>query len=217
MDAQSGTGAIAARGLSRRDLIERCLARGALLLAGPIAVTTAVDAFAAPLAPTPFTMLGPNYRRAAPNHADLRQAGDPGLPLQIAGRVFSETGPPLPEARIEVWQTDAAGNYDLDGNRYRADFAANAEADYEIDTVMPGHYPGTLSQHVHYVVRAPGHTSLVTQLFFATDPVFDGDPDKNYVRDFVITSRELVRPVTLTAMAGSALAQVKFDLVLERL
>jgi protocatechuate 3,4-dioxygenase beta subunit len=215
VDAKYGTG-VGSGGLNRRELIERCLARGALVLAGPITVMAAADAFADPLPPTPFTMLGPNYRRAAPNRANLRQDGDPGLPLKIAGRVFSETGTPLPEARIEVWQTDAAGNYDLDGDRYRADFAANAEADYEIDTVMPGHYPGTLSQHVHYVVRAPGHTPLVTQVFFATDPVFDGDPGRNYVRDFVITSRELVRPVTLATAAASVLAQVTFDLVLVR-
>jgi protocatechuate 3,4-dioxygenase beta subunit len=203
--------------LSRRDLIERCLARGALLLGGPITAMTAAEAFADPLTPTPFTMLGPAYRRAAPNQAILRQPGDPGLPLKIAGRVFSETGTPLPEARIEIWQTDAAGNYDLDGYRYRADFVADGNADYEIDTVMPGHYPGRVCQHVHYLVRAPGHTPLVTQLYFATDRVFDGDPDKNFVRDFVITSRELVRPVTLTAAPGSLLAQVQFDLVLERL
>ena len=82
---------------------------------------------------------------------------------------------------------------------------------------MPGHYPARVCQHVHYVVTAPGHKPLVTQLYFATDPVFDGDPDKNYGKDPLIISRELVRPVTLTGDPKTIQAAVQFDVVLERL
>ena len=82
---------------------------------------------------------------------------------------------------------------------------------------MPGHYPGRICQHIHYLVAAPGYRTLITQLYFATDPVFEGDPDKNYIRDSVITSRELVRPVTLTGDPKDMHAAVSFPLVLERL
>jgi hypothetical protein len=55
----------------------------------------------------------------------------------------------------------------------------------------------------------------VTQLYFATDPVFEGDPAKNFGRDPLITTRELVRPVMLAGDPGDVHAVVTLDLVLE--
>ena len=66
------------------------------------------------------------------------------------------------------------------------------------------------------MVRAPGYKTLVTQLYFATDSVFAGDPDKNYMRDPLIENRELVRPVTLVEQADSAHADVVFELSLQK-
>ena len=82
---------------------------------------------------------------------------------------------------------------------------------------MPGHYPARVCQHIHYVITADGHKPLITQLYFATDPVFEGDPDKNYAKDPLVLSRELVRPVTLTGDPKTIQAAVTFDVVLERL
>ena len=82
---------------------------------------------------------------------------------------------------------------------------------------MPGHYPGRVCQHVHYLVSAPGCKSLTTQLYFATDPVFAGDPGKNCTKDPLIYSVDLVRPVKLTKSAAVSAAEVAFDIVLERL
>jgi hypothetical protein len=47
--------------------------------------------------------------------------------------------------------------------------------------------------------------------------VFEGDPDKNFGRDPLIVSRELVRPVMLVGDPGDVRAVVTLDLVLERL
>jgi hypothetical protein len=58
---------------------------------------------------------------------------------------------------------------------------------------------------------------LITQLYFATDPVFEGDPDRNLARDPLVQSRELVRPVVLSGDPKSIRAQVQFELVLEAL
>jgi protocatechuate 3,4-dioxygenase beta subunit len=80
---------------------------------------------------------------------------------------------------------------------------------------MPGHYPERVCQHVHYLVTAPGHRPLVSQLYFATDPVFEGDPVKNFGRDPLITTAELVRPVMLAGDPADVRAVVTFDLVLE--
>jgi len=105
--------------------------------------------------------------------------------------------------------------YDLDGYHYRTKLTTPADGKYEFSSVMPGHYPARVCQHIHYAVTAPGYRPLVTQLYFATDPVFEGDPDKNFVRDPLITSRELVRPVTLVGDPKDIHAAAKFELVLE--
>ena len=82
---------------------------------------------------------------------------------------------------------------------------------------MPGHYPDRVAQHVHYMVKASGCKPLVTQLYFATDPAFHGDPDHNFSNDPLVHSRELVRPVLLTGDPKDPMARVTFELCLERL
>jgi protocatechuate 3,4-dioxygenase beta subunit len=147
----------------------------------------------------------------------LRAPGDPGMPLVVTGQVFSARGEAIPEAIVEIWQTNNAGLYDIDGYRYRAKLTTSAEGKYDFSSVMPEHYPARVCQHVHYLVTAPGHKPLITQMYFATDPVFDGDPDKNYTRDPLITSRELVRPVMIKGDPKQMVAAVHFDLVMETL
>ncbi len=135
------------------------------------------------------------------------------MPLVVAGQVFDTRGEKIPGATIEIWQTDHLGLYDLEGYRYRAKLATNAEGKYDFSSVMPGHYPARVCQHVHYLVTAPGHKPLITQLYFGTDPVFDGDPDKNFEQGDS-TSRELIRPVTLVGDPNDIHAAVQFELVM---
>jgi protocatechuate 3,4-dioxygenase beta subunit len=205
--------------LSRRDLLEKSIALGVVTVAAglsPAVIAAAWDE-AAPRPRTPDNALGPFYKKHAPDTRTLRIAGDPGMPLAVSGGVFSTRGEALPEATVEVWHTDNRGRYDIDGYRYRARFKPAAGGTYAFDSIMPGHYPDRVCQHVHYLVTAPGHRPLVTQLYFATDPVFEGDPDKNFGRDPLITTRELVRPVILAGDPGDVHAVVTLDLVLERL
>ena len=189
--------------LSRRDLLEKSIALGVVTVAAgltPAAIAAAWDEAAA-RPRTPENALGPFYKKHAPDTRTMRIAGDPGMPLAVSGGVFSTRGEALPEATVEVWHTDHRGRYDIDGYRYRARFKA-ADAKYAFDSIMPGHYPDRVCQHV---------------LYFATDPVFEGDPDKNFGRDPLITTRELVRPVMLAGDPGDVHAVVTLDLVLERL
>ena len=208
--------------LSRRDALLRCAAAGALRLAPGLGLIQAVSALhaqesSAARKPTPWNEIGPFYKRLAPNQAQLRAANDPGLPLTVHGSVFGTHGGALSGARIEIWHADHHGLYDLDGYRFRAALVAGGEGKYSFDSVMPGHYPARVCQHIHYLVTAPGHKPLITQLYFATDPVFEGDPDRNYARDPLVMSRELVRPVTLSGDPKAVQANVAFDVVLEKL
>jgi protocatechuate 3,4-dioxygenase beta subunit len=206
--------------LTRRDLLERCAALGVLTFASSMpvsALAAAWDDAEKKRQPTPFCELGPFYKRQAPHTSILRATGDAGMPLALSGVVYDTRGDVVPDAKLEIWQTDNAGQYDIEGYRYRAVLEPGAKANYKIESVMPGHYPARVCQHTHYLVTAPGHKPLITQLYFATDPVFEGDPDKNYTRDPLITSRELVRPVMIKSDLQQTIAVVNFDLVMETL
>ena len=209
--------------LTRREALLRCAALGTFNLVVPaLGLSNAVRAFeeaeqAKPRAATQWNEIGPFYKRLAPNNGRLRAPNDPGLGLTVSGRVFNTRGDELSGAKIEIWQANHHGLYDLDGYRYRAALEADRTGLYRFESVMPGHYPARVCQHVHYAITAEGHKPLITQLYFATDPVFEGDPDKNYAKDPLVLSRELVRPVTLTGDPKTIQAAVTFDVVLDRL
>ncbi|HXY15101.1 MAG TPA: hypothetical protein VEI26_11435 [Terriglobales bacterium] len=207
--------------LTRREILENCLALGSLAVmsSAPAAAMLAAlqERELQYRKPTPPNEIGPFYKKRAPDTAMLRAPGDPGMPLAISGQVFNTRADALSTAVIEVWQTDHLGHYDLEGYRYRAKLPVDNHGSYKFESVMPGHYPDRVCQHVHYLVTAPGHKPLVTQLYFATDPVFEGDPDRNFGRDPLIHNRELVRPVILSGDPKTIQAVVRFELVLELL
>lgn len=205
--------------LSRRDMLEKCSAAGLLTVAAPLSGVRAAAFWAEGerLAhkPTPATVLGPFFKKSAPQSDALRRAGDPGIPLIVSGKIIGVRGEALPEARVDVWHADYLGHYDIAGYRFRGRLPLTSSGDYKYVTVMPGHYPDRVCQHIHYMISAPGHKTLVTQLYFATDSVFQGDPDKNFHKDPLITSRELVRPVTLIGDPKEVEAAVTFEICLE--
>ena len=208
-------------GLTRRDLLLKSAAIGAVVVVPSLSLAEAMDGWqrqqGAPLTPTAWDEIGPFYKRDAPHVTQLRKPGDPGLPVNIAGKVFDTRGNILSGAAIEIWQANHVGLYGLAGDAYRTTLVADAKGEYAFDSAMPGHYPGRVCQHVHFMITAPGNKPLTTQLYFATDPVFEGDPKKNYTRDPLIQSADLVRPVTLAGDPKDIRAVVNFDIVLERL
>jgi len=194
--------------VTRRELVEAGLSLGVALVAAP-----ALGAAAAPLPLTPENALGPFYKQGAPTSTNLIVPGDAGLPLEVSGRVLDSSGKALSGATVEVWHADGRGHYDLEGYHYRSRLVAAADGTYRFQTLMPGHYPERVAQHIHYRVSAPGRKVLVTQLYFATDPAFAGDPDHNFSRDPILGDRRLIRPVTLDDSGGPR-AAVVFDTVL---
>jgi protocatechuate 3,4-dioxygenase beta subunit len=204
--------------LTRREILQKCAALGVLIAVPSASLEAMIAAFQEKETrkPTPHNDLGPFYKKRAPRQSALRAPNDPGMPLQVSGIVYDTRGDVIPQALVEVWQTDHFGHYDLDGYRYRAQLPVGQGAGYEFESVMPGHYPDRVCQHIHYLVTAPGHKPLITQLYFATDPVFEGDPTRNFARDPLLGTPELVRPVMLTGDPKDMRAVVRFELVLER-
>jgi protocatechuate 3,4-dioxygenase beta subunit len=205
--------------LGRREMLERCIVRGSLLAASPLASTRLLalwqQAEQQAGKPTPAEVLGPFYRKGAPDTAVLHRPGDPGFPLQVNGKVWNTTGEKVPGVAIEVWHSDHAGLYDVLGYRYRAKMLIEGASEYSLKTILPGHYPDRPAQHIHYLISAPGHKTLITQAYFATDPFFEGDVDKNYTKRNIVSHRDLVRPVRLYEQ-GSPRAEISFDIVLEK-
>jgi protocatechuate 3,4-dioxygenase beta subunit len=190
-------------------------------LGAGLTITTAIDSWlraeTVPRRATPIDQLGPFYKKGTPqspgHSAVLRAEGDPGLQLSVAGAVYNTRGEVLPRAKIDVWQADHQGHYDITGYRYRALLRAGVKGEYDFQSVLPGHYPARKCQHIHFLVQADGHKPLVTQMYFGSDPVFKGDPAKNMNDD--CPSVELVRPILLSDQATTMVAGATFDLVLE--
>jgi len=206
------------RPISRREMLEKTIVRGGLIAAALGTTETNLlaawqEAEAEAIAPTGEEVLGPFYKKGAPNVRVLRQQSDPGFPLRVNGRVVDTRGEPLPNASVELWHADFYGLYDIEGYRFRANLQPGRAGDYALETIMPGHYPDRPAQHIHYLVSAPGHRTLITQAYFATDPFFEGDPS---VDRGLVDSRDNIRPVTLYESATGGIAEITFDLVLER-
>lgn len=205
---------------TRREVIESCISRGLLLggvsMAPPALVSLWADTESKANKPTATEVLGPFFKKGSPNSAMLRAAGDAGFPLRVTGTVVNTRGEPVHGAHIDMWQTDHLGHYDLQGFRYRTKLVLETSNEYTVETVMPGHYDDRPAQHIHYMISSPGHKPLITQLYFATDPWFEGDPDKHYQKRSIVGHRELVRPVMLFERPGAAHAAVTFDICLEK-
>lgn len=210
---------MALRQLRRREMLEQSIVRGSLIAAGSLSAPALLAAWQQgeqnAHKPTPSEVLGPFYRKGAPNTAILHRPGDPGFPLQVTGKIWNTRGEKVPRATLEVWHSDHAGLYDVLGYRYRAKLLIEEASEYELKTILPGHYPDRPAQHIHYLISAPGHKTLITQAYFATDPFFEGDVDKNYAKRNIVSHRELVRPVRLYEQ-GTPRAEITFDIVLER-
>ena len=107
-------------------------------------------------APTRPDGLGPFYEPNAPERDKTGQG------LVISGTVRSARGcHALEGARIEWWSANSRGDYDA---AHRATQQADADGRYHYTTDFPGRYPGR-PPHVHVRVTAPGHRTLVTQVY----------------------------------------------------
>jgi protocatechuate 3,4-dioxygenase, beta subunit len=140
---------------------------------------------AAALAITPPQIVGPFY--PVSEHPDLatdlaRPSGSTaealGQLIHLSGRVLTRSGAPVPHARIDIWQANAAGKYrhpsdinpaPLDPNfKGFARLTTDAAGHYSFRTVKPGRYPtaeGRRQATAHSprrrgAVRLPGNPAV---------------------------------------------------------
>jgi catechol 1,2-dioxygenase len=116
-----------------------------------------------------------------PEEAVAEAAARQGTPLIITGTVYAnDCRTALAGAFIEVWQTDARGEYgpghgteSLRCCYLLAALETDSRGQYRIQTIRPGHYRGAdppPPAHIHFNVLYPGTLGVATELDFAGDP-----------------------------------------------
>ncbi len=164
------------------------------------AITLAV-ACQSPARPTAPVDEGPFFKAGSPLRTSLVDSGVAGTRLMLTGFIVSRSCQPVVGALLDFWQADASGTYDNVGYRLRGHQASDALGRYQLETVVPGEYPGR-TPHIHVKVQAPGRAVLTSQLYFP-------DAARN-------ASDGLFRPelVMRVDRSGDALA-ARFDFVVD--
>lgn len=151
---------------------------------------------------TPRQGEGPFYTPNTPQRTSLLETGMKGSPIIVTGMVLTTRCEPVAGALLDFWQANADGVYDNQGYTMRGHQFADAKGQYQLETVVPGSYPGR-TRHIHVKVQAPHGQVLTTQLYFPNEA--------QNQRDFIYDARLLV-----TMPPSSAAKPVaRFDFVLQ--
>jgi hydroxyquinol 1,2-dioxygenase len=156
----------------------------------------------------------------------------------VEGTVTDVDGNPLPGARIDVWEADEDGFYDVqyDDERTsaRAHLFAGADGRYAFWGLTPTPYPiphdgpvGRMlaatgrspmrASHLHFMVSARGYRTLVTHIFVRGDELLDSDTvfgvKDSLIKDFLAQPPGTPAP-NGRDLSGSGWSRVRFDIVL---
>jgi hydroxyquinol 1,2-dioxygenase len=172
-----------------------------ILLSDTLGLSMLVTAMAnrKPKECTESTVLGPFFVADAPvvpNGGDMAQ-GAPGEACFVSGHVRGLNGEPVAGARMEVWQADADGLYDvqydnLEAARARAALFSEPDGSFRFRSVVPRPYPvphdgpvGDMLKalgrhawrpaHLHFMIFAEGYETLITHVFRKDDPYLQSD------------------------------------------
>ena len=146
-------------------------------------------------------LLGPFWRANAPQcdaGENIARGDTPGTPVEVRGIVRDAQGRPVAGAIVDVWQASPIGLYENQDPtqpdmNLRGCFTTDPKGEYHLRTVVPAGYPvptdgpcGELLRaqlrhpnrpaHLHFMVSAPGHKVLITQVFADDDENLESDP-----------------------------------------
>ncbi|WP_170508766.1 dioxygenase [Ruegeria arenilitoris] len=194
---------------------------------------------------TSSSVLGPFHVSGAP---PLPIGGDMkrhyGGPVLLAEGVIRDTeGNPIAGAELDIWQTAPNGLYasqdeEQDTFSFHGLMTVGSDGRYAFTTVKPveytvpsdgpvgdilracGRHPWRPS-HLHYIVKAPGYRTLVTEIFPDDDPYLDEDTVFGVRDDLVMTYDE--RPASefpdgmeLSGKITEPFLHVNFDVTLAK-
>lgn len=139
---------------------------------------------------TENTVLGPFHLADAPRYemgANLSLDGK-GEPMFVHGRVLDSAGKPVANAKLDIWQANPEGYYDVQQKGIQPDMnlrgvlMTGADGVFYFRTVRPRYYPipddgpvGRLLRacgrhpmrpaHIHFIVSADSYETVTTHLF----------------------------------------------------
>ena len=173
-----------------------------ILLSDVLGVSMLVDAInnRKPSGASESTVLGPFHVADAP---ELEMGSDicldqKGEPMLVEGRILDTRGNPVAGAKLDVWQANDEGFYDVQQKGIQPDFnlrgvfRTSTDGTYWFRGVKPKYYPipgdGPVGRmlaalgrhcyrpaHLHYIISAEGYKSLTTHIFDPDDPYIHSD------------------------------------------
>lgn len=188
---------------------------------------------------TEATVVGPFFVEDSPRiePGEDMSFGAAGEPCWVEGTVSDAEGNPIAGAKIEVWEADEDGFYDVqyDDDRVaaRAHLFTQADGGYRFWGVTPTPYPiphdgpvGRMlastgrspmrASHLHFMVEAPECRTLVTHIFVRGDELLDSDTvfgvKESLVKDF--DQHPAGTPTPDGRVIDGTWTQVRFDIVL---
>lgn len=185
---------------------------------------------------TPSEETGPVFGHdlIGPKDADLLNNFGPGGAIGerivVMGTLRDETGRPVPDALIELWQANAGGRYRHRNDGYRAALdpgfggcgrcMTDAEGRYAFRTVRPGPYPWPNGvndwrpAHIHFSIFGSAFGQrLITQMYFDGDPHIPLCPIVRSIPDPVAIGRLTAR-LDMGATIPMDARAWRFDIVL---
>ncbi|MFT5796895.1 MAG: hydroxyquinol 1,2-dioxygenase [Candidatus Azotimanducaceae bacterium] len=216
-----------------------------VLLSDLLGVSSLVDLVNMVPGGSSSSVLGPFHISGAPAipfGVDLKRHY-PGPVLVAQGVIQNMEGVPIKRATIDIWQTAPNGLYssqDPEQDTYsfhgiqtveddgRYGFTTVKPVSYEVPTDGPG---GALLEatgrhawrpsHLHFIVKAEGYRTLVSEVFAGDDPYLDQDAVFGVREDLVMFYKDMPTGTfpegyALSGQVDEAFLQVDFDLTLVR-
>ncbi|GAA6179522.1 intradiol ring-cleavage dioxygenase [Shimia sp. NS0008-38b] len=214
-----------------------------VLASDVLGLSSLVDMLHSSPTATSSSVLGPFHVSGAP---PLAIGGDMkrhyGGPVLLAeGMIKDEAGNPIAGAELDIWQTAPNGMYasqddEQDTFSFHGLMTVGDDGRYRFTTVKPveytvpsdgpvgdilracGRHPWRPS-HLHYIIKAPGYRTLVTEIFPEDDPYLDQDTVFGVRDDLVMTYQ--TKPasafpdgMTLSGKVTEPFLHVEFDVTL---
>lgn len=214
-----------------------------VLASDVLGLSSLVDMLHSSAEATSSSVLGPFHVSGAPALAvggDMKR--NYGGPLLLAeGTIRDTDGNPIAGAELDIWQTAPNGLYasqdaEQDTYSFHGLMTVGDDGRYAFTTVKPveytvpsdgpvgdilracGRHPWRPS-HLHYIIKAPGYKTLVTEIFPDDDPYLDHDTVFGVRDDLVMTyvekpASEFPGDMAISGQVNDPFLHVEFDVVL---
>ena len=120
-------------------------------------------------APTPGVAPDGTFKEGAPLRPVLAGPAVAGTRLTLSGTVSGIRCGRISGARVDLWQPDIRGVYDMTGFGLRGYQLTDSQGAYRFETILPG-APNGRAKHLNLRVRVKGHPDFYTEIYFPGDP-----------------------------------------------